>query len=305
MQVPLNADTMVDLVADMVPESLKERVRMKNREHVNEIIESLRRGGKEKLQVISDFDMTLSRFKCDGRRCPTSYNIIENSHLVSETCRNKLQELFNTYCPLEKDTKKTTEEKYSLMVKWWSDAHDLLIQQKVPKQEIAGAVKESGAKLRDECNSFFKGLYSNEVPLFIFSAGIGDVLEEVLRQADVLDKNVTVVANYMDFDEKGLLMGFKGELIHTYNKNSSVLADTKYFQQQSERTNILLLGDSLGDPTMADGVTRVDSILKIGFLNDKVEENREAYLEAYDIVLEEVETMEVVNRILCFVYARN
>ncbi|XP_030077187.1 7-methylguanosine phosphate-specific 5'-nucleotidase isoform X2 [Microcaecilia unicolor] len=275
MQVPLNADTMVDLVADMVPESLKERVRMKNREHVNEIIESLRRGGKEKLQVISDFDMTLSRFKCDGRRCPTSYNIIENSHLVSETCRNKLQELFNTYCPLEKDTKKTTEEKYSLMVKW------------------------------DECNSFFKGLYSNEVPLFIFSAGIGDVLEEVLRQADVLDKNVTVVANYMDFDEKGLLMGFKGELIHTYNKNSSVLADTKYFQQQSERTNILLLGDSLGDPTMADGVTRVDSILKIGFLNDKVEENREAYLEAYDIVLEEVETMEVVNRILCFVYARN
>lgn len=47
-------------------------------------------------------------------------------------------------------------------------------------------------------------------------------------------------------------------------KNSS------YFQQLQGKTNVLLLGDTMGDLTMADGVPEVENILKIGFLNDKV-----------------------------------
>lgn len=69
---------------------------------------------------------------------------------------------------------------------------------------------------------------------------------------------------------QGVLTHFKGPLIHTYNKNNSVLQGTEYFQQLSTRTSIILLGDSMGDLTMADGVPSVENILKIGFLNDKV-----------------------------------
>ena len=69
---------------------------------------------------------------------------------------------------------------------------------------------------------------------------------------------------------QGVLRRFKGPLIHTYNKNNSVLQGTEYFQQLSARTSIILLGDSMGDLTMADGVPTVENILKIGFLNDKV-----------------------------------
>lgn len=43
-----------------------------------------------------------------------------------------------------------------------------------------------------------------------------------------------------------------------------------YFEQLQGKTNILLLGDSMGDLTMADGVPGVENILKVGFLNDKV-----------------------------------
>lgn len=69
---------------------------------------------------------------------------------------------------------------------------------------------------------------------------------------------------------QGVLKGFKGELIHVYNKHDGALRNTEYFKQLKDNGNIILLGDSLGDLTMADGVPSVENILKIGFLNDKV-----------------------------------
>lgn len=48
------------------------------------------------------------------------------------------------------------------------------------------------------------------------------------------------------------------------------MENMEYFQQVHTRSNILLLGDSMGDLSMADGVANTDNILRIGFLNDKV-----------------------------------
>jgi hypothetical protein len=67
-----------------------------------------------------------------------------------------------------------------------------------------------------------------------------------------------------------VLKAFKGELIHIYNKREGALLNTGHFQELKSRHNVLLLGDSLGDLTMADGVHSMENILKIGFLNDKV-----------------------------------
>ncbi|NXY21239.1 5NT3B nucleotidase, partial [Atrichornis clamosus] len=293
-----------------VPELEKTTVRIRQPERVRGIIQSLREQGVAKLQVISDFDMTLSRFGCNGRRCPTSHNILDTSRVISEDGKKKLKDLLQHYYPIEIDPNRTLEEKRPLMVEWWTRAHELLVQQKIRKGDIAQIVRESEAMLRyghrdvvlrDGFTDFFDQLHKNNVPLFIFSAGVGDILEEIIRQANVFYSNVNVVSNYMDFNDDGVLTHFKGPLIHTYNKNNTVLQGTGYFQQLSTKTNIILLGDSMGDLTMADGVPSVENILKIGFLNDKVEERREKYLESYDIVLESDETLDVVNGILRYV----
>ncbi|XP_033025505.1 7-methylguanosine phosphate-specific 5'-nucleotidase isoform X2 [Lacerta agilis] len=247
--------------------------------------------------------MTLTRFGFNGRRCPTSYNIIDNSRVISEEGKKKLKDLLHHYYPIEIDPYRTMEDKLPLMIEWWTKAHDLLAQQKIKKIDIAQVVKESDVMLRDGFNILFDQLYQNKVPLFIFSAGVGDVLEEIIRQAGAFYPNVKVVSNYMDFDDSGVLRGFKEPLIHTYNKNNTVLKDTEYFQQLCSRTNILLLGDSMGDLSMADGVVDMENILRVGFLNDRVEEQRGKYLEAYDIVLEKDETLDVANGILRFVLA--
>ncbi|NXC41422.1 5NT3B nucleotidase, partial [Penelope pileata] len=286
-----------------VPELQKSTVRIQRPERVLGIIHALREQGSSKLQVISDFDMTLSRFGCNGRRCPTSHNILDNSRVISEDGKKKLKDLLHYYYPIEIDPNRTLEEKRPLMVEWWTRAHELLSQQKIQKGDIAQIVRESDVMLRDGFKELFDQLHKYNVPMFIFSAGVGDVLEEIIRQANVFYSNVNVVSNYMDFDESGVLRCFKGPLIHTYNKNNSVLQGTAYFQQLSARTSIILLGDSMGDLTMADGVPSVENILKIGFLNDKVEERRGKYLDAYDIVLESDETLDVVNGILRYILA--
>ncbi|XP_007940322.1 7-methylguanosine phosphate-specific 5'-nucleotidase [Orycteropus afer afer] len=285
-------------MAEEVSSLMKATVLMRQPGRVQEIVDALRRGGGDRLQVISDFDMTLSRFAYNGKRCPTSYNILDSSKIISEECQKELKALLHRYYPIEIDPHRSVREKLPHMIEWWTKAHDLMCQEKIQKFQIAQVVRESNAMLREGYKKFFSTLYHNNIPLFIFSAGIGDILEEIIRQMKVFYPNIHIVSNYMDFDENGFLQGFKGQLIHTYNKNSSVCENSSYFQKFQGKTNVLLLGDSMGDLTMADGVPGVENILKIGFLNDKVEERRERYMDSYDIVLEKDETLDVVNGLL-------
>uniref|UniRef100_A0A2I3H7T8 5'-nucleotidase, cytosolic IIIB n=1 Tax=Nomascus leucogenys TaxID=61853 RepID=A0A2I3H7T8_NOMLE len=152
-------------------------------------------------EVISDFDMTLSRFAYNGKRCPSSYNILDNSKIISEECRKELTALLHHYYPIEIDPHRTVKEKLPHMVEWWTKAHHLLCQQKIQKFQIAQVVRESNAMLREGYKAFFNTLYHNNIPLFIFSAGIGDILEEIIRQMKVFHPNIHIVSNYMDFNE--------------------------------------------------------------------------------------------------------
>uniref|UniRef100_H3CA96 5'-nucleotidase n=2 Tax=Tetraodon nigroviridis TaxID=99883 RepID=H3CA96_TETNG len=283
-----------------IPELSNPSVLMRDPQEVQKIMQCMLKAGYNTLQVISDFDMTLTRFAYKGKRCPTCHNILDNSTLISDDCKLKLKQLLDTYYPIEIDTSLSVEEKLPLMVEWWTKAHELLVEQKIRKDRLAMAVDESDAMLRDGFQLFFDHLHKHNVPLLIFSAGIGDILEEVIRQAGVFHPNINIFSNYMDFDEAGILRAFKGELIHICNKREGAMLNTGHFQELRARPNVLLLGDSLGDLNMADGVQDMQNILKIGFLNDKVEERKESYLDSYDIVLVKDETMEVPNAILLY-----
>ncbi|XP_031723674.1 cytosolic 5'-nucleotidase 3 isoform X1 [Anarrhichthys ocellatus] len=284
----------------MIPQLTNSSVCMRDPQRVQEILESMVKAGSNTVQVISDFDMTLTRFAYNGKRCPTCHNILDNSKLISNDCKEELKELLNTYYPIEIDSSRSIADKLPLMVEWWTKAHELLVQQEIKKDLLAIAVRESNAMLRDGYQLLFDHLYEHSIPLLIFSAGIGDILEEVIRQMGVYHPNVKVFSNYMDFDESGVLRAFKGELIHIYNKREGALLNTGHFQELRTRPNVLLLGDSLGDLTMADGVQDMENILKIGFLNDKVDERKQSYLDSYDIVLVKDETLEVPNAIMLY-----
>lgn len=74
--------------------------------------------------------------------------------------------------------------------------------------------------------------------------------------------------------DQGVVRAFKGKLIHTFNKREGALSQAAGLRQLQGRPNVLLLGDSLGDLTMADGVSEPKNILTIGFLNDQVSKDQ-------------------------------
>ncbi|MEQ2189269.1 7-methylguanosine phosphate-specific 5'-nucleotidase [Goodea atripinnis] len=258
----------------------------------------MQKAGPGSLQVISDFDMTLTRFAHKGKRLPTTHNILNNRLLINEDSTKKMKELLNTYYPIEIDPSLSPEEKLPYMVTWWTEVHELLIQQRIRKDMLAQVVRESSAMLREGYRVFFDCLAEHRVPLLIFSAGVGDVLEEVIRQNDVFHPNLHIISNYMDFDHTGVLQAFKGQLIHSYNKRDVALSHATALRELHGRPNVLLLGDSLGDLNMADGVSEAQNILTVGFLNDQVEERKESYINSFDIVLLKDETMDIPNVIL-------
>ncbi len=55
---------------------------------------------------------------------------------------------------------------------------------------------------RDGCSRMIDCLNQNNVPLLIFSAGLGNVIEEVIDQQSAMTSNMKIVSNMMKFDEQ-------------------------------------------------------------------------------------------------------
>ncbi|KAG8175881.1 hypothetical protein JTE90_025949 [Oedothorax gibbosus] len=276
----------------------KSTVHIKNRVEVEEMISQLIKGGATKLQVIADFDHTLSRVHKNGTRCDSTYGIIDNSPLVSEEYKNKALVYFQKYHPIEVDPHLTREEKIPHMIEWYTQARDSFKETGITKDSLVQMVANSNACLRDDCDTVFKSLNEHNVPLLIFSAGVGDVLKQVLVRDKLLLPNMKFIANHLSYDENGKVSGFKDALIHTFNKDESSIQNHEYFEHVRSRDNVILLGDSLGDLDMSAGVKDVNVMLKIGFLNYKIEQNLPEYLDKFDIVLTDDQTMDVVVKLL-------
>ncbi|KAK6045511.1 Pyrimidine 5'-nucleotidase [Cooperia oncophora] len=122
------------------------------------------------------------------------------------------------------------------------------------------------------------------VPLVVFSAGIGNIIEMYLEQRlGQIPSNIHIISNMMNFDDK----------------NSSVIRkEAGFFHDVSGRTNVLLLGDSMGDIHMDVGVEKDGPTLKLGFLNSDVQNLLDHYMDVYDVVLVQDQSMKVPDTIV-------
>jgi cytosolic 5'-nucleotidase 3 len=244
--------------------------------------EALLKGGKDALTVVADFDRTLTRNRLpNGERVVSCHGVVESCSVLSQGYRDHTKELFDRYFPIEVSPHLSAEEKIPAMRRWYAENHDALTKEDFYRSDVIRAVAGSNIRLRDGTRSLIARCAMSSVPLLVFSAGIKDVIEEVIQQHyGTLPSNLHVVSNRIAWDGTGRIAGFHSPLIHMFNKDETHLAEVPWYKEASGRRNALLLGDSLGDGRMA-GVEgdRHDVILKVGFLNES--EAEAALLAAY------------------------
>lgn len=226
-------------------------------------------------------------------------DIIESHPSLPEEIRTEFVDMQTRYRGVELDRRMSIEEKIPHMIDWAQNGEDLFVKAKVKRHQLPQMVQDSHVFLRDGFNDLVEILHDFNIPLLIFSAGLGDVMEEVLRQCSRVTPHMKCVANYLEFDKNDHLSGFQGELIHTFNKNGRfVQDDIEWCRKTQNRKNVILLGDMVGDVTMASGIVDPNISLNIGFLNCDYEELLDTYLDQFDIVLENDQTMDVANAII-------
>ena len=97
---------------------------------------------------------------------------------------------------------------------------------------------------------------------------------------------MTIISNFIKFDEQGNMIKYSDNIIHTSNKNIDKLGNLKVKEKIETKEYRIVIGDLVEDIKMM-GKYPEDKSLKIGFLNEKIAENLDVYKKKFDIILTE------------------
>ncbi|KAG6453564.1 7-methylguanosine phosphate-specific 5'-nucleotidase isoform X3 [Manduca sexta] len=282
-----------------LPELTKSTVHLRNETELLEKLNKILKDGHDKLQIVTDFDHTLTRHTLDnGKTVLTSFGMFRECPSVPQHYKDEDNRLAGIYKPIECDPVMSVEEKTKHMIKWYVAAHQLLRGTKFPRNELTDVAQKMIESFRRGVKDMISWCETQKVPVLVFSAGLGESVVAALKAANFLLPHVKVISNFLAMDEDDNIVGIKGEVIHTYNKNETAIKNTEYYDMVQERSNVILMGDNIGDAGMAEGMEHCDVVVKIGYLGHKIEANLPNYLNKFDIVLIDDPTMDVTNAIL-------
>jgi len=259
-------------------------------------------GGSERIHVLADFDRTLTKtfYKSEKAGSIISYLRKEKGKYLTEDYSDRAHALFDKYHPIEIDGSISQDEKNKKMYEWWKKHKELLIECGLDKQTIKRCViemiEEDALVFRKGVDKFFRLLENQDIPLVIITASLGDLVKGFMEQKNELKKNVHVIGNTFKFDKNGKTIGIE-KIVHVFNKNEFSTEGLEVHDELLERKNVILLGDSLGDLGMVEGF-EYENLIKIGFLNENVEENLEEYKKAYDVLILNDGDFEFVNDLI-------
>lgn len=259
-----------------------------------------KRKGSSGIHILADFDRTLTYgLDKDGRnRTPTVVSQLRSDEkYLGRAYKEEAERLFDLYHPIEINPNIPLDEKRQKMHEWWSKHFDWIAKNGLTKKIIEQVVKERPLRFRKGALEFMEMLNEHEIPLVIMSAAPGDMLAEYLEQNGLMFPNVYIISNRYKFNSQGKAIAIQEPIIHTFNKTEVSLEEYPIYSHIRNRRNVLLLGDSVGDIGMVEGFP-YSHLIKIGFLNEEVEQSLPSFKKSYDVVLLGDQDFGYVNSLL-------
>lgn len=93
---------------------------IKNPQRVEQLLNKLSTGGLDKLQLVTDFDFTITKqHRGAGKPMLSSFCILDQCASVPDSCREGSLALVERFKPIEIDPHIPIDEKVVVMKEWW------------------------------------------------------------------------------------------------------------------------------------------------------------------------------------------
>ena len=244
---------------------------------------------KDNTYIVMDFDKTITSYDSSD-----SWDAVANPKVVGQGIRTDMDKLYKKYRPIEMDYTISKQEKLRQMEIWYSECMNLYYKYNLTKEQIKNSIQASDVKFRKGAKELLILAHGNKIPVIILSAGIGNTIEQFLKDNNCLfDDTMYIISNFIEFDENGKVKKFdNSKMIHTLNKTMDGHLPDEFMKKLTDRQYKILIGDLLEDIKMVDESER-DTTLRIGILTKEMEneENLKLYNETFDIVLTEEESL--------------
>lgn len=276
-----------------------ENIIVSNPSDIERIKKSISKDGAGELHILADFDRTLTTAFVNGKSVPSLISVLRDGNYLTSDYSEKAHQLYDKYHPIEINPNIPLEEKKKAMEEWWRTHFDLLIKSGLNKKDLERVINSGIVKFRQGFNEFIGFLKEHNIPLVIMSSsGLGkEAISLYLEKQGKLYNNIYIISNSFEWDKNDRAVAVNEPIIHIMNKDETMIKDFPFFNLIKQRKNVLLLGDSLGDIGMIKGFD-YSNLIKIGFLNENMEENLKEYKANFDVIILNDSSLDYVNELL-------
>ena len=260
-------------------------------DNYKEKIKKLYNSDYSSIQVISDFDWTLTyiKDKKTNEIIPWIISILYNEWYLSQEYSKKAKELENTYLPIEKDEWISLEIRKEKMKEWRWKHEELLISSWLKKYHIDSVINSNVMQLRNWYEDFFQLLNKLKIPITILSAsGLGTyAIASFLRKNNIEYNNIYIISNEFIRDENWNAISRKTPLITSLNKDETIISNKNFpivYEKTKDRKVIILLWNSIWDTDMAKDDDN-DLVFRIWYLSDNNPIKLEKFKQCFDVIL--------------------
>lgn len=212
------------------------------------------------LHLVLDFDRTLTVGRNNYGENISTWEFLRK-YLCSEA-QQKYQHLYNIYRPREVQGNMTLSE----AVCWWESTLRLYQDEGLKWSDIGKDMHER-MPIRPFVKEFFQLCQQKNIPTIIISAGLKDVIELWCGKHEIYPTKV--ISTKLTFSPDGHINGWeKTSLIHVLNKCE--MGHEEIIKLRVNFPNIILVGDSINDASMAEGENNILRIL----INDPREDDQ-------------------------------